>query len=193
MSDARPDTGSVLWFTGFSGAGKSTIATEVWRRLMNAGTACELLDGDAVRAISPTGFGKSDRQAHIRRVGFLASRLEHHGVTVLCALISPYIESRENARQLCRRFLEIHVSTPLAVCERRDAKGLYAAARRGEISDFTGLDSPYEAPMAPDLSIDTTELSIDAATDLVLRLWVERVGGRSDRAARVLATLGSGI
>ena len=174
MRAARP--GAVLWFTGLSGAGKSTIAGTVHRKLDGLGVPAELLDGDAVRAISPTGFTRADRDAHVRRVGFLASRLEHHGVTVTCALISPYAESREWVRGRCQRFVEIHVATPLAECERRDTKGLYERARRGEIQHFTGIDDPYEAPTHPDLVINTLDTPVGAAVDQVLDLWARVVG-----------------
>jgi adenylylsulfate kinase len=160
---------AVLWFTGLSGAGKSTIAAEVYERLRLLGVRAEYLDGDIIRNVFPnTGFTRIERDAHIRRVGFLASRLEHHGVFVVCALISPYVESREYVRSLCKRFVEIHVSTPLQECERRDVKGLYGRARRGEIIHFTGLDDPYEAPEQPELRIDTSEIGVSAAADLVL-------------------------
>jgi adenylylsulfate kinase len=168
--------GAVLWFTGLSGAGKSTIATGLYRRLAGAGARVELLDGDAVRAFSPTGFSRADREAHIRRVGFLAGRLEHHGVTVLCALISPYAESRQWVREHCRNFLEVYVSTPLAECERRDVKGLYASARRGEIREFTGLDSPYEPPLNPDLAIDASLFTVEECVTQVFDAWARRMG-----------------
>jgi adenylylsulfate kinase len=161
----------VLWFTGLSGAGKSTLAEAVMRALHERSVSTELLDGDAVRALSPTGFSRAERDAHVRRVGFLASRLEHHGVTVLCALISPYAEARAAVRSMCRTFLEIHVSTPLEECERRDPKGLYARARRGEIGAFTGVSDPYEAPLAPELTIDTSSIDLDAAVGAVLHLY----------------------
>ena len=130
---------AVLWFTGLSGAGKSTIAQQVVQRLLAAGARVECLDGDVVRTAFPqTGFSRPERDEHVRRVGFLASRLEHHGVFVVCALISPYEASRSYVRGLCRRFVEIHVATPLAECERRDVKGLYERARRGEIRTSPG-------------------------------------------------------
>ena len=165
----------MLWFTGLSGAGKSTIAEAVHRRLLEFNEASEYLDGDAVRAFSPAGFTRSERDAHVRRVGYLAGRLAAHGVTVVCALISPYEASRAWVRQRCPRFVEIHVSTPLDECERRDVKGLYARARRGEIRYFTGIDDPYESPEHPELTLDTRELSVDQCVDAVLA----RVGGRS--------------
>jgi adenylylsulfate kinase len=164
----RPDP-AVLWFTGLSGAGKSTIAQEVCQRLSAVCAPVEYLDGDTIRDIFPnTGFSRAERDAHVRRVGFLASRLEHHGIIVVCALISPYRESRASVRRLCRRFVEIYVSTPLHECERRDVKGLYERARRGEITSFTGLDDPYEAPVDPELQIDTTAMSLSEAADLVI-------------------------
>jgi adenylylsulfate kinase len=160
---------AVVWFTGLSGAGKSTLARAVCDRLLAATARVEFLDGDSIRTLFPhTGFSRPERDAHVRRVGFLASRLEHHGVFVVCALISPYGDSRDYVRRLCRRFVEVHVATPLEECERRDVKGLYQRARRGEIAHFTGLDDPYEPPEAPELRIDTREISVDHAADLVI-------------------------
>lgn len=177
----EPGRGVVLWLTGLSGAGKSTVASAVYERLARAGVESELLDGDAIRALSPTGFSQAEREAHVRRVGFLASRLEHHGIVVLCALISPYTESRQWVRRLCRRFVEVHVATPLVECERRDPKGLYAAARRGELRQFTGLDAPYEPPLAPELCFNTTHLSVEESAGRVIRAWADCVGlSRSD-------------
>ena len=163
--------GCVLWFTGLSGAGKSTLAAAVVRELERRGVATEYLDGDSVRALSPTGFSRADRDAHVKGVGFLASRLEHHGVTVLCALISPYAEARQHVRGLCRRFMEIYVATPLDECERRDVKGLYARARRGEIRNFTGIDDPYEPPEHPELTLDTRALTVDQCVARVLEFF----------------------
>ena len=168
---------SVIWFTGLSGAGKSTLAEALIRALRERAVATELLDGDAVRVLSPTGFSRADRDAHVQRVGFLASRLEHHGVTVVCALISPYAGAGEAVRAMCRTFLEIYVSTPIRECERRDPKGLYARARRGEIGSFTGVSDPYEPPATPDLTIDTSDVALDAAVAAVLELWESRTHG----------------
>jgi adenylylsulfate kinase len=165
---------AVLWFTGLSGAGKSTLAVAVENVLRARGVPTELLDGDAVRALSPTGFTKADRDAHVQRVGFLASRLEHHGVTVLCALISPYAGAREAVRTMCRTFLEIYVATPIEECERRDPKGLYRRARRGELASFTGISDPYEPPSAPELAIDTNGMRLDEAVATVVALWEAR-------------------
>lgn len=149
---------AVVWFTGLSGSGKSTVANALAGMLAERGVDFEHLDGDAIRSVFPaTGFTRQERDAHIRRVGYAASLLEKHGVTVLVTLVSPYRESRDFARGLCRRFVEVYVATPLDVCEKRDAKGLYARARRGEIALFTGISDPYEPPVSPELVINTAE------------------------------------
>ena len=148
---------------------RCSIRYEVYDRLLGTGVRAEYLDGDIIRGILPaTGYSRRERDEHVRRVGFLASRLEHHGVFVVCALISPYTESRACVRQLCRRFLEIHVATPLDECERRDVKGLYKRARRGEIASFTGIDDAYEVPVNPELRIDTRDVTVEQAADLVM-------------------------
>ena len=167
----------MIWFTGLSGSGKSTVANHVADILRNEGRRIEMLDGDAIRAVFPmTGFTKAERDAHVKRVGYLASRLEFHGVTVVASLVSPYRESRDFVRSLCRDFVEIHVSTPIEECERRDVKGLYAKARRGEISGFTGIDDPYEAPASPDLVLDTSRMSLNEASARVMETVRRRVG-----------------
>lgn len=169
MIEARATEPAVVWLTGLSGSGKSTVAAEVCRRLRARGLRVEYLDGDTIRTLFPqTGFTRSERDTHVRHVGFLASRLEHHGVIVVCALISPYRSAREDARRMARRFIEIHVCTPLEECERRDAKGLYRRARAGELTNFTGIDDPYEPPHHPELSIDTAQVSVDEAADRVM-------------------------
>jgi len=164
----------VLWFTGLSGSGKSTIATRVHEALVGRGVEVEYIDGDALRAVFPnTGFSRAEREEHLRRTGYMAGRLAAHGVTVVASFVSPYRESREFIRRLCRDFIEIYVSTPLEECERRDVKGLYARARRGEIRNFTGIDDPYEPPEHPELTLDTRALSVDECVAKVL----ERAGG----------------
>jgi len=172
--DARVrSTSAVLWFTGLSGSGKSTVAMHVYETLKCRGTDVEYLDGDALRAVFPaTGFTREERNEHIRRTGFLASRLEAHGVTVVASFVSPYRESRDFVRGLCRNFLEIYVATPLEECERRDVKGLYARARRGEIANFTGVSDPYEPPEHPEISFDTRTVSVEEAGARIL----ERLG-----------------
>jgi adenylylsulfate kinase len=165
----------VLWFTGLSGSGKSTIATRVHEALLRRGVEVEYIDGDALREVFPnTGFTRAEREEHLRRAGYMASRLAAHGVTVVASFVSPYRESREFIRRLCPRFVEIFVATPLEECERRDVKGLYARARRGEIRNFTGIDDPYEAPERPELTLDTRALSVDQSVTVVL----EHVGGQ---------------
>ena len=167
----------MIWFTGLSGSGKSTVAIHVAEMLRTEGRRVEMLDGDAIRAVFPmTGFTRSERDAHVKRVGYLASRLEFHGVTVVASLVSPYRESRDFVRGLCQEFVEIHVSTPIEECERRDVKGLYAKARRGEISSFTGIDDPYEAPATPELVLDTSRMSVDEASARVMETIRRRVG-----------------
>lgn len=166
---------SVIWFTGLSGSGKSTIADWVAAELQRRGLRVERLDGDTVRNIFPnTGFTRPERDAHIRRVGFLAGKLEQHGVFVVASFVSPYQESRQAVREMCRSFVEVYVSTPLEECERRDVKGLYARARRGDIRNFTGIDDPYEVPAAPELTIDTRDMSVEAAGRRILELMARR-------------------
>jgi adenylylsulfate kinase len=166
---------AVLWFTGLPAAGKSTVADWVAGQLAARGLPVERLDGDAVRQIFPeTGYTHDEREAHLRRIGYLASKLEAHGVFVVGSFVSPYVASRRFIRELCRSFVEVYVSTPLEECERRDPKGLYARARRGEISNFTGISDPYEAPGSPEVSIDTTHLTVEAAGTEVLRALARR-------------------
>jgi adenylylsulfate kinase len=134
----------------------------------------EYIDGDALREVFPnTGFTRAEREEHLRRTGYMASRLAAHGVTVVASFVSPYRESRDFIRRHCRKFVEIYVATPLDECERRDVKGLYARARRGEIKNFTGIDDPYETPENPELTLDTRALSVEECVARVL----ERHGG----------------
>lgn len=168
---------AVLWFTGLSGAGKSTIADRVYEELRGRGFRVERLDGDSVRDIFPaTGFTRPERDAHLRRIGYLAAKLEQNGVWVVASFVSPYEESRQFVRKLCRDFVEVHVATSLEECERRDVKGLYAKARRGEIANFTGIDDPYEPPANPELRIDGGTVSVAEAGASVLDLLERRRG-----------------
>ena len=160
---------AVVWFTGLSGAGKTTLAEKLISYLQQNDIKCELLDGDIVRDIFPrTGFSEAERNEHIKRMGFLASMLEKHGVLVVASFISPYRESRNFVRRMCKKFVEIYVSTPLSVCEKRDVKGLYKKARNGGVSSFTGIDSPYEVPENPELTIDTSSESVEKSFQKLL-------------------------
>jgi len=162
----------VLWFTGLSGSGKSTIATLVHQQLVRRGVDVEYIDGDALREVFPnTGFTRAEREEHLRRTGYMAGRLAAHGVTVVASFVSPYRESRDFIRKHCREFVEIYVATPLEECERRDVKGLYARARRGEIKNFTGIDDPYEVPDQPELTLDTRALTVEQCVARVLDLY----------------------
>lgn len=160
---------SVIWLTGLSGAGKTTIARSLQQAMATRGWKVECLDGDSIRDLFPsTGFSRPDRDAHVQRVGYLASRLEAHGVFVIVSLISPYRESRDFVRKLCKNFFEVHVATAIEECERRDVKGLYARARRGEIKQFTGVDDPYEPPLHPELSIDTKGVPVEQISNKIM-------------------------
>jgi adenylylsulfate kinase len=175
VATPAPRTGTaapVLWFTGLSGSGKSTIAVKVHQELLRRGVEVEYIDGDALREVFPqTGFTREEREEHLRRTGYMASRLAAHGVTVVASFVSPYRESRDFIRKHCPGFVEIYVSTPLEECERRDVKGLYARARRGEIRNFTGIDDPYEPPEHPELTLDTRALTVDQCVARVLEFF----------------------
>lgn len=162
---------AVVWFTGLPRSGKTTVAAWVADQLRAQGFRVEHLDGDVIRHVFPdTGFSRAERDAHVRRVGYLASRLETNGVFVVASFVSPYEDSRQFVRGLCSTFLEIYVATPLEVCEQRDAHCLYARARRGEISNVTGINDPYEPPSRPELVIDTSVLTVEEAGNRVINL-----------------------
>lgn len=158
-----------MWLTGLSGAGKSTLADVLFEKIAETGQRCEQLDGDILRGVFPnTGFSKDARDEHIRRVGFMASRLEHHGVAVVASFISPYRESRNFIRNLCENFIEVHVNASLDECKRRDVKGLYKKALAGEIKEFTGIDNPYEAPENPEIVVNTGTQTIDESVQQIM-------------------------
>ena len=169
-------SGGVLWFTGLSGAGKSTIAMEVERRLYNKGYQVYVLDGDNVRhgLNANLSFSPEDRAENIRRVGEVAALFADAGLIVITAFISPYRADRQRARSAAGDgFNEIYIRADLATCESRDPKGLYKKARRGEITDFTGVGAPYEEPESPELVVDTARASIEESVRVIVD-YIER-------------------
>ncbi len=167
--------GLVVWLTGLPGSGKTTIATRTAERLRAMGYRVEVLDGDWVRkTINPdAGFTREERLRHLRRVAWIARLLARNGVIVLCSFVSPYREARKIVREIIEEeapFLEINVKCPLEECIRRDPKGLYAKALRGEIKHFTGITDPYEPPENPDLVLDTVNNTIEENTQKLLKL-----------------------
>jgi adenylylsulfate kinase len=170
------ERGCVIWFTGLSGAGKTTIAQVLKDELIQRGQKVEILDGDVVREnlSKGLGFSKEDRDLNIGRIGFVAHLLARNGVKVICAAISPYREPRDKVRQLVGDFIEVYVSTPIDVCEERDVKGLYQKAREGQIIGFTGVDDPYEPPLDPELDIPTINQSPEESAQLILNKLEER-------------------
>lgn len=155
--------GLILWLTGLSGAGKSTIARGLEGELKERGCLVEVLDGDAIRKnlSKGLGFSREDRDTNIRRIGFVANLLSRNGVVTIVAAISPYRAVRDELRMTTENFIEIYVKAPLEICEARDVKGLYAMARSGHIKAFTGIDDPYEEPLNPDIVCYTAEESLE--------------------------------
>ncbi len=170
--------GCVAWLTGLSGSGKSTLAHALERTLLAQGRLAYVLDGDNLRhgLCGDLGFSATDRQENVRRAGEVAALLADTGAIVLCSFISPYQKDRDGVRTAvgAGRFLEIHVDASVDTCERRDPKGLYKKARQGLISDFTGIDAPYEAPIEPELRVDTSALPIEAAAQAIQDLLAKR-------------------
>jgi adenylylsulfate kinase len=170
---------AVLWFTGLSGAGKSTLASLVEQRLHALGCRTFVLDGDNLRhgLCKDLGFSSEDRHENIRRAGEVASLFVQSGAIVLTALISPFAEDRERARQLVPEghFFEVYCNASVDDCEQRDVKGLYRRARAGEVKEFSGISSPYEAPSAPELVLHTARDSIEHCVDAVLAICRERL------------------
>jgi sulfate adenylyltransferase len=173
VSPPRHQQGFCVWFTGLSGAGKSTIAEILTVLLLEQGRQVTQLDGDVVRThlSKGLGFGKEDRDTNIRRIGFVASEIVRHGGAVLCAAVSPYEATRNECRTMIGedRFVLVYVDTPLEVCEQRDTKGMYAKARRGEVKGFTGIDDPYEPPLAPDIVLTTTDSAPEEAARKIVQ------------------------
>ncbi|HYZ19452.1 MAG TPA: adenylyl-sulfate kinase [Gaiellaceae bacterium] len=171
-------TGFTVWFTGLSGAGKTTIAELVGPQLEERGYEIEYLDGDVVRThlSKGLGFSKEDRDTNIERIGWVASRLTRHGAAVLVSAISPYEETRRKARALVEEhgpFVEVFVATSVEECARRDVKGLYEKAFRGEIKEFTGVSDPYEEPASPEVRIDTEQHEPEESARIVLEKLAE--------------------
>ncbi|MGH9015136.1 MAG: adenylyl-sulfate kinase [Acidimicrobiia bacterium] len=189
VKEARMDTGFCLWFTGLSGAGKSTVAEVVVDELRRRGHRVELLDGDEVREnlSKGLGFSKEDRDTNIRRVGWVAAVLARNGVVAVTAAISPYREIRDEVRAQIDHFVEVFVDTPIEVCEERDTKGLYAKARTGEILQFTGVSDPYEPPLAPEVRVVTHDRAVAASAAQVLSYLEESGLTRPGPAPRPLA------
>ena len=166
--------GVTLWFTGLSGAGKTTITQALEKKLRESNYGIEVLDGDVVRTnlTKGLGFSKADRDENIRRIGFVSHLLTRHGVIVLVSAISPYRDIREEVRQKIGDFVEIFVNAPLAVCEGRDVKGLYEKARKGEIKGFTGIDDPYEEPLNPEVECRT---DLESLEESVAKVWTKLI------------------
>jgi len=162
--------GVTIWFTGLSGAGKTTINDALKLKLEERGVKFEVLDGDIVRTNLTKGltFSKEDRDTNVRRIGFVCDLLTRNGVIVLVAAISPYRAIREEVREKIGDFMEVYVSAPVEVCEARDVKGLYAKARTGEIKQFTGISDPYEPPTSPEVNCETHKETLDESVNKVI-------------------------
>jgi len=172
-----PNDGFCLWFTGLSGAGKSTIAEIVISQLRERGRRVELLDGDEVRENLSKGlwFSKEDRDTNIRRIGYVAGLLARNGVVAITAAISPYRAVRDEIREMIGEgFIEVYVDTPLSVCEERDVKGLYKKARSGEIPQFTGVSDPYEPPVNPEVDLVTHDRDPEKSAAELMNYLEER-------------------
>lgn len=175
----KASKGVCVWLTGLSGAGKSTVADALTQQLRARSRAVTLLDGDAVRThlSKGLGFSREDRDTNVLRIGFVAGEVVRHGGIVICAAISPYRATRDAVRAMVEgvdgagsgAFVEVHVATPIEECERRDVKGLYAKARRGELTGFTGVDDPYEQPLAPEVTLDTLNNTPDSCAAQIVR------------------------
>ena len=171
--------GLMVWFTGLSGSGKSTIAIALERELQKRGLLCRILDGDNIRSgiNNNLGFSPEDRVENIRRIAEVGKLFVDTGIITIAAFISPNNELREMASRIIGKddFVEVYVSTPIEECERRDEKGLYAKARRGEIKEFTGISAPFEAPEHPALSLDTSKLSLEESVNRLVELILPKV------------------
>ena len=169
--------GIMIWMTGLSGSGKSTVAIGVERELQKRGILCRILDGDNIRAgiNSNLGFSAEDRKENIRRIAEIGKLFVDTGIVTIACFVSPTLELRQMAREIIgeKDFREVYIATPLEECERRDVKGLYARARKGEVKDFTGISAPFEAPMNPDLSLDTSQMTLKDEVEAVVELCLK--------------------
>ena len=169
----------VLWLTGLSGSGKSTIAQDLERKLYNQGFLCQVLDGDNIRSglNNNLGFSIEDREENIRRIAEISKLYLHTGVITICSFISPTEKIRAFAKKIIgeQDFVEVYINAPIEVCEDRDVKGLYKKARSGEIKGFTGIDSPYEEPTNPAIEIKTDECSVEQASDKIYNQVIEQI------------------
>lgn len=169
-----PKVGFTLWFTGLSGAGKSTIANILEKNFRESGLKIEILDGDIVRThlSKGLGFSKEDRDTNIRRIGYVASLLSRNGVITITAAISPYRVIRDEVRSMHDNFVEVYAKCPLEIVEKRDVKGLYKKARSGEIPQFTGISDPYEEPLNPELTVETDKEKPEDSANKIL-IWLK--------------------
>ncbi|MCI7747898.1 MAG: adenylyl-sulfate kinase [Bacteroidaceae bacterium] len=171
--------GIMIWFTGLSGSGKSTVAMGVERELHAQGILCRILDGDNVRAgiNNNLGFSAEDRIENIRRIAEIGKLFVQTGVVTLACFVSPTNDIRQMAREIVGKedFLEVYISTPIEECERRDVKGLYARARKGEVKNFTGISAPFEAPVSADIDIDTSKIPLEESVRTLTELIIKRV------------------
>jgi adenylylsulfate kinase len=172
-----------LWFTGLSGAGKTTICRAVATELLAHGLQIEVIDGDVIRKhlCKDLGFSKADRDENIRRIAFVSKLLTRNGTVVLVSAISPYRAARDNARQMIGDFVEVYVNTPLEVCELRDTKDLYKKARAGKVRGFTGIDDPYEPPLAAEIVCDTNKQNLREIISKVVAHVLEDLSSRATR------------
>ncbi len=180
MSGVEQKRGLTLWFTGLSGAGKTTICRAVATELLAHGLQIEVIDGDVIRKhlCKDLGFSKLDRDENIRRIAFVSKLLTRNGTVVLVSAISPYRAARDNARQMIGDFIEVYVNTPLEVCELRDTKDLYKKARAGTVRGFTGIDDPYEPPLAAEIVCDTNQQNLREISSKVVAQVLEHLSSR---------------
>ena len=174
MTKSKKQVGFTLWFTGLSGAGKSTVTNILEKKFKELGLKVEVLDGDVVRThlSKGLGFSKEDRDANIRRIGYVASLLSRNNVIAITAAISPYLKIRQEVRDMHENFIEVYVKCPLEVAEKRDVKGLYKKARSGEIPQFTGISDPYEEPVNPEIVVETDKQTPEESANKILK-WLK--------------------